>query len=143
MSENLRNLSGKCKSYKDCYVVFQTDERALLEGVLLESDNENATLLTPEDLPAPPDSDYEVPRHGGETFGPRYRRYYRLLVPLSKVTEVYLFPYHFPSFPYIYSRNYPYNSYLDQRNYSYNPYVYSRNTPYNLFLDQRNYLYRY
>jgi len=130
MSEIIRNINGKCKSYKDCYVVFQTNERALLEGILLESNNEAATLLTPEDLPAPPDSEYEEPRHGSETFGPRYRRYNRVVIPLSSVTEVYLFPYHYPSFPYIYSRNYQYNPYLDPRNYSYPPYVYQRNYPY-------------
>lgn len=27
MSENIRNLNGKCKSYKNCHVMFQTYEQ--------------------------------------------------------------------------------------------------------------------
>lgn len=112
MSGNIRDLNHKCKLYKDCHIVFQTYERALLEGILLESDDESATLLSPEDLPAPPDSDYES-RQGGETFRPRYRRYRRIDIPLSSIIAIHLFPYHYPSYPYIYQRN------LYQRYYPY------------------------
>lgn len=127
MSEDISNLIGKCMAYKSCHVVLQTYERALLEGILLELDSENAILLTPEDLPEPPELVYEVPRDGSVPFGPRYRRYNRIVIPFSSITAVYLYPYHYPSFPYVYSRNNSYNL-----NYYYNPYGY-----------QRNYSYRY
>ena len=103
-----RLVHDKCKKYKECHVVLQTSERALLEGVLLETNTESATLLTAENLELP-DSEYgELRQIGGETFKPRYRRYKRIIIPLSTITTIYLFPYYYPSYPYVYQRNNPY-----------------------------------
>ncbi|PGS48671.1 hypothetical protein [Bacillus sp. AFS041924] len=103
---HIRNIQDTCKKYKLCYVVFQTSERALLEGVLLDNDSNSANLLVPEDLAAPESRYFEVRQNGGETFRPRYRKYKKITLPLASVVAVYLSPYYYPSYPYIYHRNY-------------------------------------
>ncbi|MGG0178507.1 hypothetical protein [Gottfriedia acidiceleris] len=105
-SYHIRNIQDKCKKYKYCHVVFQTSERALLEGILLDNDSNSANLLVLEDLAAPESRFFEVSQSGGETFSPRYRMYKKVTVPLSSVVSIYLFPYYYPSYPYIYQRNY-------------------------------------
>ncbi|KQL38784.1 hypothetical protein AN960_12450 [Bacillus sp. FJAT-25509] len=103
---HVRNMQNKCKKYKYCHVVFQTNERALLEGILLDSDTNSASLLVPEDLAAPESRYFEVRQSGRETFSPRYRIYKKITVPLTSVSAIYLYPYYYPSYPYIYQRNY-------------------------------------
>ncbi|PGZ89270.1 MULTISPECIES: hypothetical protein [unclassified Bacillus (in: firmicutes)] len=103
---HIRNMQDKCKKYKLCHVVFQTSERALLEGILLDNNSSSAELLVPEDLAAPESRFFEVRQNSGETFLPRYRIYKKVTVPLSSVVSIYLFPYYYPSYPYIYQRNY-------------------------------------
>ena len=103
---HIRNMQDKCKKYKYCHVVFQTSERALLEGILLDNNLSSADLLVPEDLAAPESRYFEVRQSGGETFRPRYRVYKKVTVPLSSVAAIYLYPYYYPSYPYIYQRNY-------------------------------------
>ncbi|MES9684876.1 hypothetical protein ABWK22_18650 [Gottfriedia acidiceleris] len=103
---HIRNMQDKCKKYKYCHVVFQTSERALLEGILLDNNLSSADLLVLEDLATPESRYFEVRQNGGETFRPRYRIYKKVTVPLSSVVAIYLYPYYYPSYPYIYQRNY-------------------------------------
>ncbi|QKE73658.1 hypothetical protein HPK19_12955 [Arthrobacter citreus] len=104
--DHIRNMQEKCNKYKFCHVVFQTAERALLEGVLLDHDSNSANLLVLEDLAAPKIAFFEVRQSGGDTFSPRYRKYKKVNIPLASVSAIYLFPYYYPSYPYVYQRNY-------------------------------------
>ncbi|MEE6450034.1 hypothetical protein RAH41_05600 [Gottfriedia acidiceleris] len=105
-SYHIRNMQDKCKKYKLCHVVFQTSERALLEGVLLDNNSSSADLLVPEDLGATESRYFEVRQSGGDNFRPRYRAYKKVTVPLSSVEAIYLYPYYHSNYPYIYQRNY-------------------------------------
>ncbi|MFF2878020.1 hypothetical protein ACFVR2_17015 [Gottfriedia sp. NPDC057991] len=103
---HIRNMQAKCKKYNNCHVVFQTNDRALLEGILLDNNSISANLLVPEDLAAPESRYFELRQSGGETFRPRYRIYKKVTVPLTSVVAIHLYPYYYPSYPYIYQRNY-------------------------------------
>lgn len=110
-----QQMYEKCKKHLNYHLIFQTsDNRALLllDGLLEDVDNENATVLVPEDVAAGetmPPSEVRFRQAGVSTYEPRYRRYSRRFIPLASITALYLYPYYYPYYPNYYPKPYPYH----------------------------------
>jgi hypothetical protein len=100
----VRAVHEMCKKHMNCHVIFQTSDRALMDGILLDSDGANATLQVPEEVSAPTTPE-EL--RNDSTLRPRYRRYIVKIYPLASITGMYLYPYYYPYYPNFYPKPYP------------------------------------
>lgn len=88
--ENTRNIKNQCKQYKYYHVIGYLNDGNHVHGILVDYDDNHATILIPEDIEIEDGRQY-----GG--YGRRYRRFRRRRFPFF----VFAFPF-FSPYPYYY-----------------------------------------
>ncbi|WP_059103218.1 hypothetical protein [Shouchella shacheensis] len=102
---NQPSMYEQCQRHKDFHVGIQTTDGQSYDGILTDYNQDQLTLLVPEDV-----EEGEHRQYGGYGgYERRYRRYRPRYFPLAALASLALYPYFYP--PYYPPYPYPYYPY--------------------------------
>lgn len=103
-----RDLKGTCSKYMNFYVIAHMKDGSQMEGIIEDMDDENVTMLVPEEVE---EQDMGVDRQYGGYGGyggydrprRRFRRFRRRRFPFIAFTFPFIYPYpYYNPYPYPY-----------------------------------------
>ncbi|WP_058306103.1 hypothetical protein [Gracilibacillus massiliensis] len=90
-------IKNLCEEYKNYYVMGQLNDGAQFEGIVDSVDNSGVNMLIAEDI-VEEQSDRQLGYYGPGRR--RYRRFRRQRYPFGLLTNLLLYPFYYPPYPY-------------------------------------------
>ncbi|MFG6150582.1 hypothetical protein [Halobacillus sp. B23F22_1] len=110
--QQMKPTQHQCQKYKYYHVMGTMEDGQSFDGIILDADDENVTMLMSEDVTVDENGNAEDESrqfygggYGGGYGRRRARRFRRTILPLAGLTSLLLYPY-FAPYPY-----YPYYPY--------------------------------
>lgn len=105
-NNDTRDVKDMCRKYMNFYVIGQMQDGTRVEGIIEDMDDENVTMLVPEDVEEPEvGENRQFDGYGGYGgYGRprrRFRRFRRRRFPFFVFPIIYPYPYYYP-YPYQY-----------------------------------------